>query len=39
MIDHAPTVWVTLTDTTPGIISALITSPRTDHDTATRLQT
>ena len=28
------TIWVTITPTTPGIITALTTDPRTDHDTA-----
>ncbi|HEY5398269.1 MAG TPA: recombinase family protein, partial [Trebonia sp.] len=28
------TIWATITPTTPGIITALTTDPRTDHDTA-----
>ena len=28
------TIWATITDTTPGIITALTTDPRTDTDTA-----
>jgi hypothetical protein len=28
------TIWATITPTTPGIIAALTTDPRTDHDTA-----
>jgi hypothetical protein len=27
------TIWATITDTTPGIINALTTDPRTDSDT------
>jgi hypothetical protein len=27
------TIWATITDTTPGILTALIASPRTDSDT------
>jgi site-specific DNA recombinase len=30
---HQATIWATITDTTPGILTALIASPRTDHDT------
>lgn len=28
------TIWATITPTTPGIVAALTTDPRTDHDTA-----
>ena len=28
------TIWATITDTTPAIIAALLTDPRTDSDTA-----
>jgi hypothetical protein len=28
------TIWATITPTTPAIIAALTTNPRTDHDTA-----
>ena len=31
---HQATITATITDQTPGIIHALITDPRTDHDTA-----
>jgi hypothetical protein len=29
------TIWATITDTTPGIITALTADPRTDSDTTT----
>ena len=29
------TIVLTITDTTPGIIDAILTDPRIDHDTAT----
>jgi hypothetical protein len=31
---HQATITATITDQTPGIIAALVTDPRTDHDTA-----
>ncbi len=32
------TIWATITDTSPGTIAALLTDPRTDHDTFGNLQ-